>query len=110
MIFTPENTGHTNAYFGMLEADPGVEIPRHEHAGSAEILYVVQGAGELTIGSEKVPFGPETAIHIPDGQPHAAKFIGPDKTIMLQLYAPAGPEQRFKAAAPPAPAPKAKKP
>jgi quercetin dioxygenase-like cupin family protein len=106
MLFTPEGVGRTNAYFGMLEADPGVEIPRHQHDGSAEILYVLQGAGELTVGSEKIPFGPETAIHIPDGQPHAAKFIGPDKAILLQLYAPPGPEARFKAA--PGPAPKGK--
>jgi quercetin dioxygenase-like cupin family protein len=100
MLFTPENTGRTNLYFGMLEADPGAEIPRHEHAGSAEILYVLQGAGELTVGSEKIPFGMDEAIHIPENQPHAARFIGPEKTIMLQLYAPAGPEARFKAAPP----------
>jgi quercetin dioxygenase-like cupin family protein len=107
MLFTPENAGRTNLYFGMLEADPGVEIARHEHAGSAEILYVVQGGGELTVGSEKFPFGPDQAIHIPENQPHAVKFTGPDKTIMLQLYAPAGPEARFKPAAPAAkPTPK----
>jgi quercetin dioxygenase-like cupin family protein len=108
MLFTPENTGRTNAYLGMLEADPGVEIPRHQHDGSAEILYVLQGGGELTIGSEKMPFGPDEAIHIPDGQPHAAKFAGPDKTIMLQLYAPPGPEARFKQAAPAAKPPEKK--
>jgi quercetin dioxygenase-like cupin family protein len=100
MIFTPENTGLKNLYFGMLEADPGVEIPRHDHPGSAEILYVLQGGGELTVGSEKFPFGADEAIHLPEGQPHAARFTGPDKTIMLQLYAPAGPEARFKAAPP----------
>jgi quercetin dioxygenase-like cupin family protein len=96
MLFSPESAGVSNLYLGMLEADPGVEIPRHEHAGSAEILYVLQGGGELTIGSEKMPFGPEEAIHVPDGQPHAAKFAGPDKTIMLQLYAPPGPEAKFR--------------
>jgi mannose-6-phosphate isomerase-like protein (cupin superfamily) len=100
MVFTPEGTGAPNAYFGLLEADPGAEIPRHEHQGSAEILYVLSGGGELTVGSEKIAFGPDEAIHIPDGQPHAARFTGPDKTLMLQLYAPPGPEQRFKAAAP----------
>jgi quercetin dioxygenase-like cupin family protein len=108
MLFTPENTGRVNLYFGMLEADPGVEIPRHQHDGSAEILYVLQGGGELTVGSEKIPFGADEAIHLPEGQPHAAKFTGPDKTIMLQLYAPAGPEARFKAA-PAAPATKGTK-
>jgi quercetin dioxygenase-like cupin family protein len=111
MLFEPANTGRTSAYLGVLEADPGAEIPRHAHPGSAEVLYVVSGGGELTVGSEKIPFGPDEAIHLPENQPHAAKFTGPDKTIMIQLYAPAGPEQRFKnpqagrAAAPAAPAP-----
>jgi quercetin dioxygenase-like cupin family protein len=105
MLLGPENTGRTSAYLGVLEADPGAEVPRHEHAGSAEILYVVSGGGELTVGSEKIPFGPDEAIHLPENQPHAAKFTGPDKTIMIQLYAPAGPEQRFKNAAGAAPAP-----
>jgi mannose-6-phosphate isomerase-like protein (cupin superfamily) len=100
MAFEPGGVGRTNCYFGLLEADPGAETPRHDHAGSEEILFVLSGSGgELTVGSEKMPFGPDEAIYIPEGQPHAAKFAGPDKTLMLQLYAPAGPEQRFKAPA-----------
>jgi putative monooxygenase len=112
-LLTPESTGHTTAYLGILEADPGAEIPRHVHPQSAEIMYVVSGAGVLTVGAESFPFGPDTAIHVPENSPHMASFTGPDKTIMIQLYAPAGPEQRFiDAKAPPksgaAPAPGAK--
>jgi len=100
MLLTPKQTGHTNAYLGVLEADPGAEIPRHSHAGSAEILYLVSGGGELTIGSEKIPFAADEVLHIPDGQPHAGKFTGSDKTVMVQIYAPAGPEERFRTPAP----------
>jgi quercetin dioxygenase-like cupin family protein len=90
-------TGSKGAYLGVLEAEPGAEIARHSHAGAAEILYVVSGGGgELTIGSEKVAFAPDQAIQIPEDQPHAAKFRGDEKTVMVQIYAPAGPEQRFK--------------
>jgi quercetin dioxygenase-like cupin family protein len=102
-LLTPENTGRTSAYLGVLEADPGCEIPRHTHT-SAEILYVVSGGGFITLGSaETLPFGPDTAIHIPEGTPHLASFNTPDKTIMIQLYAPAGPEQRFLDGKAPAP-------
>ncbi|MDB4980384.1 MAG: Cupin 2 conserved barrel domain protein [Myxococcales bacterium] len=100
MAFEPAGLGHPSCSFGLLEAEPGAETPRHDHAGSEEILFVLSGGGELTIGSEKMPFGPDEAIYIPEGQPHSVKFTGPDKTLMLQLYAPAGPEQRFKVAAP----------
>ena len=86
-----------------------MEIPRQTHEGSAEILYILSGAGELQIGSEKLKFASEQAIHVPEDQPHSSKFTGSDKTIALQIYAPAGPEQRFKVAPPkPAAAPKKK--
>jgi quercetin dioxygenase-like cupin family protein len=110
-------TGSKAVYLGILEAEPGAEVPRHSHAGAAEMLFVLAGAGEVTIGSEKIPFEADEALHIPQNQPHALKITGPDKTVMVQIYAPAGPEERFRAAQPAAPAkpaspptPKTKKP
>ena len=97
-LLEPAKTGNNGVYVGILEAEPGAEVPRNSHAGSAEILYVVSGAGNVTIGSEKLTFGAEEALHIPDGQPHAAKFTGPEKTVMVQVFAPAGPEERYRAA------------
>ncbi len=90
------HTGNRAVYLGKLEAEPGVEVPRHAHAGAEEIIFVMAGAGELTVGSEKFPFeGPE-ALYIPAGQPHAVKFTGTDKAELVQIYAPAGPEDRYK--------------
>ena len=103
-LLEPAKTGNKALYVGILEAEPGAEVPRNTHPGSAEILYVVSGAGDVTIGSEKITFGAEEALHIPDGQPHAAKFMGPDKTVMVQVFAPAGPEERYRAAQTPKPA------
>ena len=97
-LLEPATTGNKALYLGILEAEPGAEVPRNTHPGSAEILYVVSGAGDVTIGSEKIPFEAEEAIHIPDGQPHAAKFAGPERTIMVQVFAPGGPEERYRAA------------
>jgi mannose-6-phosphate isomerase-like protein (cupin superfamily) len=98
ILLEEATTGSKNAYLGVIEADPGAEVARHAHQGSAEILYVVAGGGELTVGSEAVPFAADQVLYIPENQPHAAKYTGPDKTVMVQIYAPAGPEQRFKAA------------
>jgi len=97
-LLEPAKTGNSAVYVGILEAEPGAEVPRNSHPGSAEILYVVSGAGNVTIGSEKLTFSAEEALHIPDGQPHAAKFTGPEKTVMVQVFAPAGPEERYRAA------------
>ena len=97
-LLEPAKTGDKALYVGLLEAEPGAEVPRNTHPGSAEILYVVSGGGDVTVGSEKIPFEAEEALHIPDGQPHAARFTGPEKTIMVQVFAPAGPEERYRAA------------
>jgi quercetin dioxygenase-like cupin family protein len=97
-LLEPAKTDTKALYLGILEAEPGAEVPRNTHPGAAEILYVVQGGGDLTVGSEKLTFGAEEALHIPEGQPHAAKFSGPERTIMVQVFAPAGPEERYRAA------------
>lgn len=90
------HTGSRGFYLGTLEAEPGAEVPRNTHPGAAEILFVIAGAGELTVGSEKVPFEAEEALYIPEGQPHAAKFTGPDKALLVQIFAPAVPEDRYR--------------
>jgi quercetin dioxygenase-like cupin family protein len=96
-FFTEDSTGAKDVYVGLLESDGGGEIPRHSHEGSEEILYVLAGDGELTVGSDKIKFGREQAIHIPADQPHAIKFHGDEKGLILQAFAPGGPEkERFK--------------
>jgi quercetin dioxygenase-like cupin family protein len=94
------HTGDKAIYLGKLEAEPGVEVPRNSHPGSDEILFLSAGAGELTVGSEKFPVEAPEVLYIPAGQPHAAKFTGTDKSEMVQIFAPAGPEDRYKAGAP----------
>jgi mannose-6-phosphate isomerase-like protein (cupin superfamily) len=89
-------TGNKAIYLGKLEAEPGAEVPRNTHPGSDEILFLSAGAGELTVGSEKFPVEAPEALYIPAGQPHAAKFTGTDKAEMVQIFAPAGPEDRYK--------------
>ena len=95
-LFTEDSTGDKNVYVGLIEVEGGGEIPRHAHEGSEEILYVLSGSGELTVGSDKIKFGREQAIHIPADQPHAIKFHGEEKGMILQAFAPGGPEkERF---------------
>ncbi len=92
------HTGNKAVYLGKLEAEPGTEVPRNTHPGADEILFLAAGAGELTVGSEKFPIEAPEALYIPAGQPHAAKFTGTDKAELVQIFAPAGPEDRYKGA------------
>jgi quercetin dioxygenase-like cupin family protein len=101
ILLEPQDTGSPALALNVIEWSPGAAAPRHQHPGSAEVLYVVSGGGTLTVGSESYPFAAEDAIHIPPDQPHSGKFAAGDKTVAIQFYAPAGPEQRFRAPAEP---------
>jgi quercetin dioxygenase-like cupin family protein len=95
-ILIDEKASGSNAMaLSLVEFSPGLDLPRHEHAGSTELLYVQTGGGKLTVGSESMPFGPESALAIPADQPHAGQ-IGREPTTAIQIYAPAGPEQRYR--------------
>jgi len=101
IVLDQQVTGSPALAVDVVEFSPGTEVPRHQHAGATEILYIVSGGGKVTVGSEDYPFAAEEVIHIPPDQPHAGKLSGGEKTVAIQFYAPAGPEQRFRAAAAP---------
>jgi quercetin dioxygenase-like cupin family protein len=99
ILFDEKVTGNAGMSMSVLEFGPGYEVNRHQHDGSTEILYVVDGGGTLTVGSESYKFGAEQVLHIPPGQPHAVRFTGSEKTLAIIFYAPGGPEQRFRGGA-----------
>jgi quercetin dioxygenase-like cupin family protein len=70
-------------------------IPEHSHDGSAELLYVTQGTGQLTVDGETYPVGPFTAVYVPPGAKHSL-VVGDRRLEAIQFYTPSGPEQRFK--------------
>ena len=77
-----------------LALDAGATVPTHVHAGETEVLYVLTGGGTLTVGGVAVPVTEHSVIQIPPGVEHA--FTASAATTAIQLYTPAGPEQRFK--------------
>jgi quercetin dioxygenase-like cupin family protein len=91
VLLAPQATGSAALTLEVLELSPGAEVPRHQHAGSGEVLYIVSGGGTLTVGSEIYPFSAEDTIHVPAGKLHAATAAGADKTIAIQIRAPAEP-------------------
>jgi quercetin dioxygenase-like cupin family protein len=76
---------------------PGATVPEHTHQGSAEILYMLNGAMEMTIGTRKMVARAGSAIYIPPDTPHSATVLGKIEPVkVVQVYSPGGPEQRFK--------------
>ena len=77
-----------------LEAEPGATIASHKHRSEDEELYFVSGQSTTTVGKQKFETAPGDAMRIPANAAHAVKVTEALKAI--QVYAPAGPEQRFK--------------
>ncbi|HEY1548341.1 MAG TPA: cupin domain-containing protein, partial [Kofleriaceae bacterium] len=67
-------------------------VPPHVHAHETELLYVESGGGMFDVGGTKVAVTESSVVQVPPGIQHA--FTG--TVTALQIYTPAGPEQRFK--------------
>jgi len=101
IVIDKDSGGDGSAYVGRLRLDKGTQVPEHSHDGSAEVLYVVSGKGELTLDGKTIAVEPGTALYIPPNTKHS--FAASEDIDAVQFYSPSGPEQRFKA--PPAAAP-----
>lgn len=78
----------------ILSLAAGAKVPEHVHAGETEMLYVLEGAGTMTIAGQDVAVTPTSVIQIPPNTKHA--FAATANVRALQIYTPPGPEQRFK--------------
>jgi quercetin dioxygenase-like cupin family protein len=73
----------------------GLEVPLHTHS-SAEVLFVLSGTGLVQGIGAAQEVKPGSTIYIPAGTVHGFKHTGEEPGEVLQLYAPGGPEARFK--------------
>ena len=94
LLLEPDRTAGRQAYLGVLELEAGAAVPEHKHPAEAEILYVIEGDAELVSGGQTLRAEKDTALQVPPGVLHAGRVAKGAR--ILQIYAPAGPEQRFK--------------
>jgi quercetin dioxygenase-like cupin family protein len=76
------------------ELPAGLAIKEHVHAKETEVLYILDGEGTMTIGGLELAIGPTSVVQVPPNTKHA--FTAKRAVRALQIYTPAGPEQRFK--------------
>ncbi len=79
-----------------ITAFPGAKIPVHDHPHSDELLLIEEGTGQMTLGDKSLTVSAGQAIRIPMGTKHSFTQTGDKPLRAVQVYAPAGPEQRFK--------------
>lgn len=79
----------------VLRMPAGKTVAEHVHAKETEVLYVLEGSGTITINGVAMAVTPTSVIQIPANTKHS--FTATSAVRSLQIYTPAGPEQRFKA-------------
>lgn len=97
ILFDASISGDKSAYLGAMVAKPGVVVPLHRHSESSEYLFVIEGDAEMTVAGKVIPVRAGDGIQIPPGVEHGVTISGGADFKAIQLYSPAGPEQRFKA-------------
>ncbi len=71
----------------MSVIDPGQAAhPPHSHAGE-EIMFLLEGQAEATIGDERYVIGPNTALFCPEHVLHGLRNVGsvPIKYLVIRV-------------------------
>jgi mannose-6-phosphate isomerase-like protein (cupin superfamily) len=78
----------------VLKTEAGSSVAPHKHANTDEVLFIVAGSGSGTVGKQSYELATGDAVRIAANAMHSMKSVEPLEAI--QVYAPNGPEQRFK--------------
>jgi len=93
-LSTPEVTGARHFSFGMVVLAPGKGHDRHNHPGVEEIIFVMSGEGEQTVGDRPpVRVRPGASIYVPADVFHSTVNTGWEPMRLLVVYAPPGAER-----------------
>jgi len=91
----PSTIGAQTVAASVLDIHQGGSVPEHVHAQETELLYILSGTGTMTVKGVTQAVTATSVVQIPANTKHA--FIATSDVRALQVYTPAGPEQRFKA-------------
>lgn len=72
--------------FGMVFINADTENPRHYHPNCEELIFVLSGECEHSLGDESYHLTPGSMLRIPRGVPHNAKVTGWEPCRMLIMY------------------------
>jgi mannose-6-phosphate isomerase-like protein (cupin superfamily) len=68
---------------------PPGRAPLHSHTYD-EVVYVVEGQGELHLGGADTPLRPGSCVHLPPLQEHCLENTGPKPMRVLGVFHPSG--------------------
>ncbi|SDS14282.1 cupin domain-containing protein [Microlunatus soli] len=71
---------------GRCYIDPGKANPRHRHANCDEVLYVLTGSIEHSLGDDTFPMQAGDIVSIPCGTMHNARNVGDEVAEFVICY------------------------
>lgn len=80
--------------WGVLLSAPGAEIKEHDHP-TWEHVAVLDGTGTMQVDGQAHPVKPGSVFDLAPGVKHAFTPSGDRGLVVVQMYTPSGPEQRF---------------
>jgi mannose-6-phosphate isomerase-like protein (cupin superfamily) len=87
LLATPERgCASVTQFVGFI---PVGRAPDHYHRYD-EVIYVLEGEGELHIAGESAPLRPGTCVHLPKELVHCLENTGPGEMRVLGVFRPAG--------------------
>jgi len=78
---------------GMTILPPGESSSFHSHEAECETWIVVAGHGEVRVGNERQPVGPETVVFLKPNIKHQITNTGQSPLRMFWIYTPPGGEK-----------------
>jgi quercetin dioxygenase-like cupin family protein len=79
----------TTMTFGLVTIKAGLENPRHRHPNCDEILHVLSGQIEHSLGDERFVLNAGETISIPTGAWHNARALGHENAQMVICFSSA---------------------
>jgi quercetin dioxygenase-like cupin family protein len=90
---TFKSPGHETegaAFIWEMQSSPGTFVPPHIHKVEDELIYVVEGEIEVTVGEQTHALGAGDLVKMPRGVPHAVQCTGTGPSKTLWTVVPAG--------------------
>ena len=73
---------------GYEVVEPYASVPLHTHEASEEVIHIISGAGEATIGDETFQLVAGSTLLIPIGTPHSFRSTSPDPLTLTFTFSP----------------------
>ena len=83
-------SAETNGVFSVIEmtTEPGQGVATHVHDYEDELVYLLQGEIEVTLGDQTMKAVPGVMALLPRGIPHGFKNIGNTPSIVIDTILP----------------------